>query len=371
MLQKVKQMLIWGGYTTHIYSLACEMARKGYDVTVTTDSQSGLRPERVPQYVDKSVKFLECKTDEDAIRICKAFDKESTLHINGAIKNEARPIHAAFRHLLKNGYHVISLPQEGFQLQGLRGKLNYLKWVMYMHCTYRRHMMAYGLTGLNAQRQFRQVGVPQEKLFQFIYVTQPPVRLSPIPENKSLRLLYVGAIDERKNIIPLVRHLQQHYADRDYTMDIYGSWSLDAELSALVEGDRHIAYHGKQPLAEVKAAMQHADLLFLPSLYDGWGAVVSEALQCGCRVAVSRQSGSNILARLHPAYGDVFDACRLSTLDPILERTFRKGPQSAAEREGIIDWAERSLAPGIVADYLEAVLAHYFEGAALPQAPWA
>lgn len=346
------------------------MAAKGYDVYVVTVPQRKVRAERVPQYVDASVGFLTVSSEEEAIALCRRFDKEATIHVNGAIKYSTSPLHSAFRYLLQNRYHVISLPQEGFQLQGVRGKLNYLKWVCYMHFTYRRRMTAYGLTGLNALRQFQWVGVPAAKLFQFLYVTQPPASAAQVSANTELSLLYVGAIDRRKNIIPLVEYLQRHYAERHYKMHIYGSWSLDEQLRRLVKDDKHITYHGKAPLAEVKEAMQRADILFLPSLYDGWGAVVGEALQAGCRVAVSRQSGSSILARLHPAYGDVFDAHNLQTLKPILERTFRHGPLSVDEKADIRNWAERAIAPSVVAGYLEDVLAHYFEGQAMPVAPW-
>lgn len=40
--------------------------------------------------------------------------------------------------------------------------------------------------------------------------------------------------------------------------------------------------------------MLNADYLILPSLYDGWGAVVNEGLQSGCKVLVSKDCGASI-----------------------------------------------------------------------------
>ena len=52
--------------------------------------------------------------------------------------------------------------------------------------------------------------------------------------------------------------------------------------------------------------MQEADVLILPSVYDGWGAVVNEALQVGCYVICSDACGASDLMKKESRLGKVF-----------------------------------------------------------------
>ena len=53
-----------------------------------------------------------------------------------------------------------------------------------------------------------------------------------------------------------------------------------------------VQWFGKFPMSEVAKKMADADCLVLPSLHDGWGAVVSEALIAGTPVICSDACGS-------------------------------------------------------------------------------
>lgn len=48
-------------------------------------------------------------------------------------------------------------------------------------------------------------------------------------------------------------------------------------------------------MSEVPEFMQHNDVLILPSLHDGWGAVVNEAMTLGLYVIVSDRCGAKAL----------------------------------------------------------------------------
>ena len=56
-----------------------------------------------------------------------------------------------------------------------------------------------------------------------------------------------------------------------------------------------IHFLGTKPQTEVPTYMQQADIFILPSVYDGWGAVVNEALQAGCYVICSDAAGASDL----------------------------------------------------------------------------
>lgn len=370
----MENIIFWGGYTTHIFELSVAMARKGYNVKVIryTKGANEKRIERIPQATNKTVDIIECNDYNKALCICKKYDKETTLHVNGSIKLSDTPSHHALHFLLTQGYKVISLPQEGFQLQGIKGKLNYLKWLFYLNFTWRHNMTAWGVTGLNALHQFSLCGINQKKLFQFIYVTKQITdsKLDIINRGGKLSFIYVGAIDKRKNIIPIVKLLQKKYANYNYEFNIYGSWSLDYELKQLVSDDLHIFYHGKQPYDVVRAKMLVADYLILPSLYDGWGAVGNEGLQSGCKLIISKQSGCSVFPRVHKELGYEFNAHDIHSLQIVLDACFASGPLAVAEKERIIEWANDNISSNTIADYFEQIINYYFNGQIKPIAPW-
>lgn len=369
----MENIIFWGGYTTHIFELSLAMAKKGYNVKVIryTKGANEKRTERIPQTANNNVDIIICNEYDTALRICKEYDKETTLHVNSAIKKSDAPSHHALHYLLTQGYKVISLPQEGFQLHGIRGKLNYLKWLFYLNFTWRRNMTAWGLTGLNALQHFSRCGIDCKKTFQFLYVTkQVPDCQQHCVWGGKLKFIYVGAIDRRKNIIPVVKFMQRKYSNRHYEFNIYGSWSLDHELRKLVSDNTHIFYHGKQPYDVVRAKMTDADYLVLPSLYDGWGAVGNEGLQSGCKLIISKQSGCSVFPHVHKELGYEFDAHDEHSLQIVLDACFAAGPLTFAEKEKIVEWADENISPNAIADYFEQIIDHYFNRQTKPIAPW-
>lgn len=48
-------------------------------------------------------------------------------------------------------------------------------------------------------------------------------------------------------------------------------------------------------MEEIPSILSNQDILILPSIYDGWGAVVNEALQSGLYVISSNQCGAKDL----------------------------------------------------------------------------
>lgn len=376
----MKNIIFWGGYTTHMYELIISMIKLGYNVKVIryTNSANEKRTERIPQYPNNNIAdIIECNDKNKALQICRQYDKRTTLHINGCIKVSKSPLFIALKYLLTNGYSVISIPQEGFQLQGIKGKLNYLKWCFYLNLTWRRNMTAWGVTGLNAYRQFRYCGIKKKKLFQFLYVTKQNNICQSYSsffeggeENKKLKFIYVGAIDKRKNIVPVVKLMQKLYSKYDYEFNIYGSWSLDDELRQLVGNDKHIFYHGKQPYETVREQMMHADYLILPSLYDGYGAVGNEGLQSGCKLIISKQSGCSVFPRIHKELGYEFDAHDEHSLQIVLDACFAAGPLTISRKRKIVEWANDNISPDAIADYFEQIIDHYFNGQTKPIAPW-
>lgn len=362
----IKSIFLGGGVTTHCYELAKSISRY-YEVWAIILPTKQKREERIPSELSANVNLIKCENIDDIYKIISKRKTENSLHINSALKQGSLN-NKALKILCQKGYNVFSLPQESFQTQGLKGKINAIKWFLYLHFTYRRKIKGYGLTGLNAQRTFKRMLVSPHKLFQFSYITFP-TKLEVTKKNNIIRFIYVGAIDKRKNIIPFVEYMQ-NYSSQQFIFDIYGSWTLDKLLIKKISNSTNIYYHGKRNYKEVRNAMLNADYLILPSLYDGWGAVVNEGLQSGCKVLVSKDCGASIFPLIDSHLGYVFDGSKLSSLNGIMKQIFIEGPLSIENRQSIQKWANNKIHPDIIGDYLNHVIQYYFSSAPHAIAPW-
>lgn len=97
-----------------------------------------------------------------------------------------------------------------------------------------------------------------------------------------------------------------------------------------------------------------ADCLVLPSRYDGWGAVVSEALMAGTPVICSDRCGA-VEVVYASKVGGVFPADNLDALIDMLARQYALGVQTTASRKGLAEWA-RCLGANAGALYLAQLL---------------
>jgi glycosyltransferase involved in cell wall biosynthesis len=122
----------------------------------------------------------------------------------------------------------------------------------------------------------------------------PPVeavrRKYALPESFAL---YVGTIEPRKNLVRLFEAFQQvrRQGCRASVLALVGNrgWS-DAVILASVERlglGGAVRILGQAPTDDVVALYNLADVLILPSLYEGFGLPVIEAMACGTPVVTS------------------------------------------------------------------------------------
>ncbi len=188
---------------------------------------------------------------------------------------------------------------------------------------------------------------------------------------RSHRLLCVASLTPRKGHELLVEALAG-LADRDWVGEAIGSHDRDpAHAARLVAATRRhglaerLHWPGERDAAGLAEAYHHADLFVLPSHYEGYGMVVTEALARGLPVITT--TGGALADTLPPAAGITVppgDALALRGAlarwfdDAELRRRLRRGARRA--REGLADWqqagerfavaldlpASASLAPG-------------------------
>lgn len=117
-----------------------------------------------------------------------------------------------------------------------------------------------------------------------------------------IKVLWVGRLLNWKRVDTIVRAVVEHANFKrvddslpNITLDIYGTGPEETRLrkQASKYGDI-IKFYPPVPIDEVRKLMREHDVYVLASdAYEGWGAVVSEALEEGIRVIGTREAGSS------------------------------------------------------------------------------
>ncbi len=149
----------------------------------------------------------------------------------------------------------------------------------------------------------RTLNVPEAKVHVVYEAAAPQFR--PLARNAELEavrhkyglpesfVLYVGTIEPRKNLVRLFEAFQmvRRQGCRSSVLALVGNrgWS-DAGILASVERlglKDAVRVLGHAPIDDVVALYNLAELLVLPSLYEGFGLPVIEAMACGTPVVTS------------------------------------------------------------------------------------
>lgn len=173
-----------------------------------------------------------------------------------------------------------------------------------------------------AIKQFKYIGVKNKNIFPFGYFV-PALKNVKSEYSRNihgLRIVFVGSLIARKGVSTLLDAVRLcHSQGLEVSLDVYGPGRPELlELS-----DSRICYRGVIPFGKTQEVVATYDLLVLPSLHDGWGVVVNEALLQGVPVLVSDECGAKALIQSSGA-GKVFPAGNVEFLADLLARAFVK-----------------------------------------------
>jgi glycosyltransferase involved in cell wall biosynthesis len=136
-------------------------------------------------------------------------------------------------------------------------------------------------------------GVDPTRVFVVRLGAPPPiaaVRTSVDQRTGPLRVISAGPFSLRKGAHYLLEGWRRLNAGKNATLDVYGRLELPEQvISGNMEG---ITFHGSTPQAQLFAAFEQADVLVFPTLSDGFGMVVAEALAHGLPVITTDQAGA-------------------------------------------------------------------------------
>ena len=145
-----------------------------------------------------------------------------------------------------------------------------------------------------AEEFFTRLGVPNALIYAFGYFrSAKPV--SQVPHSNK-EVIFVGQFVERKGIALLIDAAFPLLRDNPaLRLSLLGAGSQRLWLDNRVRElglEKQVIFESPLPSAEIPKRLAVADVLVLPSSWDGWGLVVNEALAAGIPALVSDRCGA-------------------------------------------------------------------------------
>jgi glycosyltransferase involved in cell wall biosynthesis len=163
-------------------------------------------------------------------------------------------------------------------------------------------------------------------------------------------LLAVGTLEPRKNLRTLVSaYARLSAAERSVTPLVvaggvgWGNVGLPKQASELVR-DGSLRFVGMVPDARLRDLYEGAVALFYPSLYEGFGMPVVEAMSCGTQVIHSEGTSMDEISgefglRLPPTDTDAWTRAIRKIIDKASSRQSGIATQQLIDQAGRFDWA--------------------------------
>ncbi|NNL82368.1 MAG: glycosyltransferase family 4 protein, partial [Winogradskyella sp.] len=206
--------------------------------------------------------------------------------------------------------------------------------------------------GEDAQEWYRFWGFSEHQIIPFTYSVESTGQsnLSDQISKETLNLIFVGSLIKLKGLKRLFMELNK--LETKIRLDIFGDGE---ELNALEKLNSNLLQHhtvnflGVKPNNKIREIIEQYDCLVLPSIYDGWGAVVNEALMSGLFVLCSDRCGAKELIH-HKFNGIVFSHKRNNSLRNALHYCVNNLDDIRSRKKEIMEWSQ-CIEPDEIATY--------------------
>lgn len=292
----IKRIIFWQPFASPHQEAFLEAVAEQFLGEVILGVESDLPPERIAQGWRKPEHKRVCVVDISNPKNHTALASHrgpDSLHVFTGFFSH--PFVWSGFHKLKSSQARLAIYSEAPEQPLLTGWLKRFRgrWLAWKYAKRFAFVLAIGGIGC---KFFERIGFPKEKIVPFgYYLAVPPLSTEPArPEGDDFRFISAGQLIHRKGIDNLLKACAQLPA-KGWRLDIYGDGPERASLEQLVSRlklyDR-VLFLGPVSNSDVQRALATSDCAVLPSRFDGWGALVNEALAAGTPTICSAECGA-------------------------------------------------------------------------------
>ena len=225
-----------------------------------------------------------------------------------------------------------------------------------------------------AVEYFELSGVKSSKIYRFGYFREVKRFVQKPLNNEIIQLIFVGQLIERKGIITLLETTKiVARTNQSFHLTIVGSGELEIFLKELIiknQLQNIVTLWGTINSGNITDYIEKADLLILPSVFDGWGMVINEALQSHVPVLISNQCGAKELVK-HDKNGLIFQHNNIESLTENLQKFLDLSLEERNEMKRFAGEMGEKISIPIVSNYLTLCIEHCLKPQNIkPTAPW-
>lgn len=175
-------------------------------------------------------------------------------------------------------------------------------------------------------------------------------------QHNNLKILFVGTLSHRKNVQLIFKATKElnYQEQKKIEIGIIGDGKEKNNLLKFAQNNNFISkFYGTLSMNKIPEIMEEYDILCLPSLHDGWGAVVNEATTLGLYVLCSDSSGSKyIIKKSNFLCGDIFKNNNKLSLKKKIIYCLQNIESIRAKTNERIYWARKNIKGDVISQYL-------------------
>ena len=225
-----------------------------------------------------------------------------------------------------------------------------------------------------AVEYFESLDINDDKIYRFGYFRNVNPILQNQLINKTIQLIFVGQLIERKGIMSLLNAIKiVSESSPIFHLTIIGTGELQSLLKEFISKNQlqnKVTLLGVINSENIIEYIKKADLLILPSIFDGWGLVINEALQSNVPVLISDKCGAKELVK-HNQNGLIFKYNNVESLTENLQKFLSMSLEERVKMKQFTDEMKEKISIPIVSDYLVLCIEHCLKPQDVkPVAPW-
>lgn len=357
-------IIFWENLVSHLRTpFHKALIKQGHNITLVVDKELTDDRKKLGWKTEKTegLNLIINPTDQEIIELVSKTKDDCHFVAGINIYNIGKK---AIKYLRKENVKFYT-GSEQFKNEGLKGKLRFLKSKL-EYLRYNKDIKGIHAIGDEALNWYLKLGYHPNKVHQWIYFSEF-FDIDMNKNNDEFNFLFVGELSDRKNILYLIDNFL-NIKGYNVKLNIIGGGQYQEKISDLAKTHNTIKYLGVMPTQEVRKEMSKSSALVLPSVFDGWGAVVNEALLAGNYCITSDKCGSKLLFKNNAFLGTSFSLGEDNLLETLIETVKNK---SYIDELKIKNWAVTNLNADRIAEYFVSTI-EYNEGLVSdkPIAPW-